>query len=319
MIPSIKNVFGRFGPIGLAVLLSVLAVSALACTAGPAQPDGDGTGNEVLVVTTLYPLEYFAGRIGGDRVRVVNLVSPGVEAHDFEPTPEDIRVMDSADVIAYNGLGFEPWIDRALESFDGGDRIVIEAAAGIGYDGVQDGQAPVPDPHVWLNPLLAIGQATAIRDALSSADPDGSEEYASASEDLIGELRALDARMESGLAGCRLDSFVTSHSAFGHLARRYGLADIAVSGISPEAEPTPRDLADIADTIRASSVRHILVEPGVSQRLSRTLADEVGATALPLTPLETLTPEQAERGETYFTIMDANLMSLRQALECPHE
>ncbi|MBI2856146.1 MAG: zinc ABC transporter substrate-binding protein [Chloroflexi bacterium] len=294
----------------------VVAITAMAC-------NGGNQNSGVSVVTTLYPLEYFAQRIGGDGVSVVNLVKPGVEAHDYDPTPEDMRRLDSADVVLYNGSGFEPWMNRALSAISGrgGPRLILEASRGMvenhGTEGEDSSDYGRADPHVWLDPLRAMEQVKLIRDGLSSADSDGAAGYAQNAEDLLAELSELHQRFAAGLEGCVQDHFVASHAAFGHLAGRYGLEQVSISGLSPEAEPGPGDLASIADTIRELGVRYIMVEPIISARFAETLAREVGASLLPLHPLESLTPEESTDGEDYFTVMDSNLDNLRLALGCP--
>ena len=294
------------------LVVPALGLAAVGCSEDPRSASGDGpSSDQTTVVTTLYPLEYFARRIAGDSVTVVNLVSPGGEAHDFEPSPGDIRKLDRADLILYSGSGFEAWIDRALSSIGRNGRIVVEAGRGLAQ--LPDGGS---DPHIWLDPLGAIEQAGLIRDALTRADPAGAEPYNRNAASLIGDLEGLDSRYRSALESCRLRHFVTSHEAFGHLAGRYGLEQLSISGLAPEAEPSPGDLARLIDEVRSLGTKYVLVEPGGSRRLSETLAREVGADLLTLTPLEGLTADQSEKGETYFSLMESNLEALRTALEC---
>ncbi len=297
------------------MMLTLIGITALATAcAGEERPVGSNASDQpgsgkMRVVTTLYPLEYFIGRIGGDSVEVINPVPPGVEAHDFEPRPDDIRQLNSADLIVYNGTGFEPWIDRALESIDESQTLIVETSSGL--TDLTSG-----DPHVWLDPLKAIEQVKPILDGMSRADSDSAEVYAENAGLLVAELEQLDARFQFALAECRLSEFVTSHDAFGYLARRYGLKQVAIAGLSPEAEPLPRDFARLADRIEELEVGYVLVEVIVSVRLAEALAKEVGAQTLVLHPLESLTADESGRGETYFSIMNANLKSLRAALEC---
>ncbi len=270
----------------------------------------------IIVVTTLYPLEFFARRVGGESVEVVNLVAPGVEAHDFGPTPSDIRRLASADVVVYNGAGFEPWLDRALDASGVEDRIIVEASLGVAeVSGGANGHDSA-DPHVWLDPLRAVEQVRLIRDALQRADPDRQVVYLENADGLIDELRTLHQRFAAGLADCAINHFATAHDAFSYLALRYGLEAAPISGISPEVEPSPKELARLADRLKVLGVAYVMVEPNVSDRLADTLAEEVGAGTLSLHPLESLSPEDVERGETYFSIMEVNLSNLRVALKC---
>ncbi|MBM3934143.1 MAG: hypothetical protein FJ319_07560 [SAR202 cluster bacterium] len=172
------------------------------------------------------------------------------------------------------------------------------------------------DPHVWLDPLKAIELVKVIRDALIARNPASAAAYTDNADLLIADLNALDSRFQTGLATCSKKQVATSHEAFGYMARRYGFEQMAVSGLSPEAEPSPRDLADLSSRIKKAGIQYVLVEPILSQRLAQTVAKEVNATLLPLHPIESVTLDESRSGETYFTLMDKNLTSLKQALGC---
>ena len=308
-----------------AAVVASVALMLLACSSGT---DAGGASSptarpeKVRLVTTLYPLEYFARRIGGNLVDVTNLVAPGVEAHDFEPSPGDMRSMSAADVIVVNGAGFEPWIDRAVANLGGEPKLVIEASRAFSLNGASATagatklSASGVDPHYWLDPLKASAQAEAVRDALMAVAPAHGEVYKNNAARLIEEIELLHDQYSSALQQCRLDTFVTSHAAFGHLASRYGLVQLPLTGTSPEAEPATARLARLTKQIRSAGVRYVLAETTGSRRLSQTVADEIGATLLDIHALESLTPEQASRGDTYLSIMRSNLESLRTALEC---
>ena len=321
-----RNHPGR--PIAALVLASV-ALTLLACSSGAERaPDAvrasfsSEQGEQVRVVTALYPLEYFARRIGGDLVDVTNLVGPGAEAHDFEPSPGDIRSMQAADLIVVNGAGFEPWIDRAVANLSGGPKLVIEASRAFSLNGasVADGTGKLfsvtVDPHFWLDPLKASGQVDAVLAAFLTVDMEHREVYAKNAERLIADIELLHDQYSSALQQCRLDTFVTSHSAFGHLASRYGIVQIPLTGTSPENEPATAELARLTRQVKDVGVRYVLAETVASRRLSQTVADEIGATILDMHPLESLTRGQASRGDTYLSIMRSNLESLSTALEC---
>ena len=287
-----------------------IGMMAIACTGEGVPSTASPNGSTISVVTTLYSLEYFARRIGGERVTVVNLVEPGVEAHSFAPTPADIRKLDGADVILYNGPAFEPWIPRAIAAISSRDRAVTQT----GQEGeVKDDGL---DPHVWLDPKLAVNQVRLIHSDLVKADREGAAVYATNATMLVAELEALHSRFSSNLDSCNRDHFVTSHAAFGHMANRYGLEQVSISGLSPEAVPGAGHMAEIADTIRELGVEYVMVEPVNSTGFAETLAREVGVELLPLHPLESLTPEQSKAGENFISLMEANLESLSLALGC---
>jgi len=305
----------------------MLAVFGFGCssssspgTVGGLPTGGDNNGERVQLVTTLYPLEFFANYIGGDLVEVNNLVAPGVEAHDFEPSPYHMRLMRSADMILFNGAGFEPWMERALDGLNDDPRVVVEAARGLvdEHEPVQNGGDSDEhlDPHVWLDLGNAARQVEKIRDALIQIAPNHQNEIQTNAQNLLNELTQLDSEFREGVKDCRMNTFVTSHSAFGHLADKYGLIQVPISGLSPESEPSPGTLADLIVEIKNTGVKYVLAESTGSKRLPETVAAEVGAEILPIHPLESLTLEQATNGADFISLMRENLTSLIVALEC---
>lgn len=295
------------GPRASGIAAVIAATLTLAgCAPQPARR------NVLEVVATFYPLQEFAQRVGGERVRVRNLVPAGVEPHDYDPTPRDVVVITRAHVFVYNGAGFEPWIARLLPELPG-TAVVVEATVGLPLAADQEGQA---DPHVWLDPVLAQQIITRIEAGLVMADPAGRDVYAANAARLRDDLRALHQRFAQRLADCRQRIVITSHAAFGYLARRYGLRVISISGLSPEAEPAPSTLAAIVNEARAHNVSAIYYETLVSPRVAETIAREVGAKTLVLNPLEGLTDDEIQAGMNYVTVMHDNLENLTTGLGC---
>ncbi|MBI4233058.1 MAG: zinc ABC transporter substrate-binding protein [Chloroflexi bacterium] len=270
---------------------------------------------KLTVVASFYPLAYFAQQIGGSELKVVTLVPPGVEAHDWEPSPRDIVALQEASLFVYNGAGFEPWVPRVLAAVSRKDTEVVEATRGLPLLMVGAGSRS-PDPHVWLDPVLAQRQVEMIRDALAKVDPDRGDVYRKGGEVLSARLAALHAAFQDGLDRCQSRTVVTPHAAFGYLAQRYNLEIIAVAGLSPEVEPSPARLAEVVSVVRERGVRYIFFETLVSPALSETIAREIGARTLVFNPLEGLTREELAAGEDYFTVMQRNLGNLRLALGC---
>ncbi|HHW43889.1 MAG TPA: zinc ABC transporter substrate-binding protein [Desulfotomaculum sp.] len=324
-------------PVLLAAVLLVFCLSG--CNAaGTSAPPGDG---KMEVVTTIYPLYDFARQVGGDRVEVTRMLPPGVEPHDWEPTARDMVRLSRAKVFIYNGAGMEPWVDRQLPTLQQKGIVVVEASRGLdlitgtpeGAAGGEEAAAPEPagkghnhghpgteagpggvDPHVWLDPVQARQIVQKIRDAFMAADPAHADEYQSRAQAYLAELAALDGEYREAVQGFQSRDIVTSHAAFGYLARRYGLHQVPVMGLSPQSEPDPAHMRRIADFCREHHVKYIFFETLVSPKLSETLAREVGAATLVLNPLEGLTPEEERRGENYLSIMRQNLARLKMAL-----
>ncbi len=305
----------------VAVLLC--AIAAAACG------EGDNDGGRLSVVASIYPLGYFSERVGGDLVNVDVLIRPGIEAHGFEPTASNLRGIAAADVVVMNGLELEPWLERALDALEiDNERIVVETADeslavegfAHGHEGEEDekGEEGVElDPHMWLDPTLAIVQVERIRDAFVSADAENAEAYRENASTVIDELNQLHADFTKGLAGCRHDHFVTSHAAYAYLAARYDAEQIPVSGLSPEVEPSPRQLAAITDQVKELGLGYVLVEPVLSGGLARTIARETGVELIPIHSIGSVTEDEIKTYGDYFGLMRNNLASLRLALECP--
>ena len=286
---------------------------------GSAGSDSAGTaagGDTTQVIASIYPLELAAERIGGDSVTVRNLTPPGVEPHDLELAPRDFQQLRSADLLLFIGEGFQPALEGAAEGADGIVLDVLTApglelqhldtnAGGRGDEESRSGAAI--DPHVWLDPLAFGAIAAEIGRKL------GDEGDAA---DFQAELAELEAEFRSGLADCRRDEVVTSHAAFGYLTERYGLRQVSIAGLSPEDEPTPRDLERVIETVRDTGAKVVFFETLASPKLAETVARETGARTAVLNPIEGLTEDERDAGDDYFSIMRTNLRALRDGLEC---
>lgn len=296
------NVWG-----GMKVSARIGGLLALAVVLGGCRTSVPEAGGRVAVIASFYPLAEFAQRVGGDRVRVTMLVPSGVEPHDYEPTPREIAALTRARVVIYNGAGFEPWLVRLLPEV-AGRAVIVNTTQGLPLVEM--------DPHVWLDPLLARQQVERIAQGLIRADPAGRRRYETNANEVSRQLRELHARFSTVLAGCQRTEILTSHAAFGYLARRYGLTQIAISGLAPEAEPAPARLKELVETARRHDVEVIYVETLVSPRFAEVVAREVGAKVRTLNPIEGLTSEERREGKNYFTVMNGNLTQLAQGLDC---
>jgi len=292
-------VIGRRAGVALAALLALAG-----CREGPAP-------TRPLVVTTIFPLWDLTRHVAGDRAEAQALVPPGVEPHDWEPSPRDVSLVQRAAVFVHTGTGLDAWASRLVGGL-GSRTEVVDAARGLSLLS----QGASVDPHVWLDPTLARAQTQTIAEGLTRADPAGAPVYRANAAKLAARLDALDQAFAAGLRDCARHELVTSHAAFAYLARRYGLIQLPVMGIAPEAEPNPADLAALVRTARQRHVTHVFFEPLVSPRLAQTLAREIGATTLPLDPIEGVSREQAAADAGYVELMQANLATLRTGLGC---
>jgi zinc transport system substrate-binding protein len=291
-----------------AFTLIIFIVSFVSLTGCIEQPNSSGKIN---VVTSFYPLYEFSKRIGGEKADVSILVPAGAEPHDWEPGPQDIIKIESAQIFVYNGAGLEPYVDKIITKTESQKLIVVDSSEGI--DLIKEGGTP--DPHIWLDPVLAKHQVDAIEKAFIKADPKNSDYYMANSQALRQDLDALDANISKELAPARKKVFITAHAAFGYFAKRYGLMQIAIAGLSPDIEPSPAKIAEIIKLAQENKMKYIFFETLVSPRLSETIAKETGAQTLVLNPIEGLSEDQIKHGENYFTLMRDNAKNLKLELD----
>lgn len=301
---------------GCALLLFSLLT---ACTQTTGKDSDDG---RLQVVTTFYPLYDFALKIGGEHVAVKNLVPAGVDPHDWTAKPRDIQAINTADMFLYNGAGFELWVDDMIDSMDEQVQIVeasrgITLLAGEPFQGHEEDEHDHGkyDPHVWISPLRAIELAENIKRGLIKADPMHKEDYQDHFEILLAKLEQLDEDLKQAVSDGKRDHIVVSHTAFAYLAADYGFEQIAVMGLSPQAEPTIGQLKQISDFIKQQDVQYILFEELVSPKIAETLARDLSVETLVFNPLEGLTEEQINSGEDYFSVMRKNIEALQTALQ----
>jgi zinc transport system substrate-binding protein len=293
------------------VMALVMAGGACGARGGPAAAAG-----KVKVVAGFYPLAEAAARVGGDRVAVTNLTPAGAEPHDLEPTSKDLDRIEAAAVVLYLGHGFQSGVEKAAKRAKATAVDLLDPAFGL-VEGVPDESGHLgTDPHVWLDPTLMARIVGKVQAALIAADPAGQSAYEANGAAYQAALAALDAAYRQGLATCDRKVIVTAHAAFGYLARRYGLVQDAVTGLSPESEPDPKRLAGLAAKVRAQGVTTVFYETLVSPKVARTLARETGATAAALDPIEGLTRQEQAAGKNYLSLMGDNLAALRAALSC---
>lgn len=258
------------------------------------------------VVTSFYPLYFFAKEIGKDKTMITNITPPGAEPHDFEPSTQDIVNIEKSDILMINGGGFEPWEEKMKENLKNKKVRILITGEGI----------IIHDPHVWIDPVLAKKVMENIVASFIKLDPTNTTYYQTNAEQLTKKLDDLDREFRQGLMNCSQKIIVTSHAAFGLLASRYQLQQISIAGFSPDSEPSPKQLAEIAQLARKNNVHYIFFENLVSPRLAETLAREIGAKTLVLNPMEGLTSQEESSGKDYFLLQRENLANLKIALEC---
>jgi zinc transport system substrate-binding protein len=294
------------------LVVVLVALTTAACNSSPS-----GTaGGRLSVVANFYPVAEAARRVGGSLVSVTDLTPPGVEPHDLELTPRQLQDIAEADVVLYLGGGFQPAVEDAVKDA-GGE--VVDVSAGIQRLPTPPGEAEeglTSDPHVWLDPVLYREIVDKVETAFARVDGSSAATFEANARSFGDELSGLNHDFEAGLSDCARNVIVTSHAAFGYLAARYGLRQEAISGLSPDAEPTPQRLAELRTLVQKLGVTTIFTEELVSPKVADTLAAETGARTEVLNPLESLTPDEVAAGDDYVSVMRSNLAKLEGALGC---
>ncbi len=275
-------------------------------------------------MATVFPLGEFATEIAGDIAEVNPLLPPGAGVHTWQPRPGDISRLAACDLLIYIGSGLEPWLPGMLRAFPAGRLRTLEAAAGLAVAGSAEEEehegerehGPL-DPHVWLDFGLDEAIVDRIAAALAAIEPAAGPEFAANAGRLKERLRSLDAEFRAGLAGCRGRTIVLAgHAAFGYLARRYGLLQTSLYGLSPDAQPKPQDLIRAVDFCKKNGIRTVFTENSVPPDLSETLAREIGGRVLALYAGHNLTREQQEKRASFFDLMKEDLARLKDGLGC---
>ncbi|MDQ3717774.1 MAG: zinc ABC transporter substrate-binding protein [Thermoproteota archaeon] len=269
---------------------------------------------KVRVIASFFPLYDFAKNVGGDRAEVSVMVPAGIEPHNWEPTPRDIADAENADMIVYNGAGFERWVSDINAKFAVDTSIGIQLMQGA-EEGVHEESGL--DPHIWLDPVLAKQQVEAIRDGFVQIDPVNSGYYHQNAQRYIAELDSLDSFIRSNLSNCELRDFIAFHNAFSYFANRYNLTQHSIQGISPEGDVLPQRIQEIKDLAATLGINEIYAEDLIDPRLANVIAGEIpNGQVLVLSPIEGLKREEIEQGLGYIDKMREDVQNLKVGLKC---
>jgi len=293
----------------LRTVAGLLVLGGVIGAAGCGGPTPGGATGTVNVVAAFYPLQFVTEQVGGDAVTVTTLAKPGAEPHDLELSPRQVAQLADAQLVVYL-KGFQPAVDESVAQQAEGQ--AFDAAAVEPLRDATD-EPGTKDPHLWLDPIRLATVADRLAERLAQVDPGHADDVRARARTLRGRLEQLDREYTDGLKNCPRKEIVTSHAAFGYLAHRYGLRQVAITGISPEEEPSPQQLAGVAEAARRHRATTIFFETLVSPKVAETLASETGATTAVLDPLEGLEP--GSTGD-YFSVMRDNLAALEPALGC---
>ncbi len=306
----------------VSILLAILLLFSVACTSTE-MTELDKDNQKVKIVTTLFAQYDFAKKIGGDSVDVNIILPPGVESHSYEPTPKDIVKMKEADLLIYTGEHMEPWVSKIKDSLlDSGVKIIdvskdVKLLSDTREHHEQEQHHHMDkDPHIWLDFDNAITMINTIKLALIEQNSEHKADYEQNASEYIKEIRALDKEYKEAIARCQSKKIFTGgHFAFAYLANRYGLDyESPYKGFSPNAEPSPKDIAKIVDALKSKHVNAIYYEELVNPKVATILSQEADVTMLLLNAMHNVSKKDLQSGKGYLDFMKENLESLKKGL-----
>lgn len=312
-------------------LLTIMLLSAC----GAKSTENSETGTEKLsIYTTVYPLQYFTERIGGDYVDVKSIYPAGADEHTFDPTQKDMMGLADSDLFFYIGLGLEGFVENAEKTMKNEHVKMVATAEAIPDEMLDEGHSDEGhdedaehdehgheghdhrgiDPHVWISPLLSVELATSIKDALIASKPEMKDEFEKNFEQLKVELVELDSKFKEMASTVPSKTFFVSHASFGYLADSYGMEQVAIAGLNSQSEPSQKQLAQIVKEAKNHNIHYVLFEQNVSSKLTNVVRKEIGAESLMLHNLGVLTVDDVKNNEDYFSLMEQNIETLKKAL-----
>lgn len=313
------------------LLLGTVVLSVLLTACGGQEKKEASSNEKIQVMTTFYPMYEFTKQVVGDKGDIELLIPAGTEPHDFEPSAKDLAKISDSDVFVYNSTELETWTDNLTDTIDTKQTEIIQASKDIKLmegteheheeahdhdtqEHEEHGHSHELDPHVWLDPALAIKEVETIRDQLSKKYPDDKAAFEKNAASYIDELKKLDEEFQTAFKDAKNKTFVTQHAAFGYLANQYGLTQEAIAGISPDQEPSPSRLSELKHYVDDNQVKVIYFEENASSKVAETLSKETGVKLEVLNPLESLTDKQIKDGEDYLSVMRENLAALKESV-----
>jgi len=336
------------------LLVAVLALFTAACGDKSSTSQKTEEKDKLSIYTTVYPLSYFAQRIGGDYVEVASIYPAGANEHTFEPTQKDMMKLADADIFFYIGLGLEGFVENAKKTLANEDVTMVATADDVSDDklAVSTGHVHAEDeeheadahdehehgtteeeheheaeehghdehehgdidPHVWLSPTISQDLALAIKNTLVEKMPAQEATFNTNYDALVKELQDLDQDFKTMTDKAQNKTFFVSHAAFGYIAGQYGLTQVPIAGLNSQNEPSQKELTKIVDKANELHIHYILFEQNVSSKLAEIIQKEVGAESLVLHNLSVLTADDEKNKETYFTLMQKNIQTLEKAL-----
>lgn len=334
-------------------LLLLVGVTLAGCSFSEESANQNNPGvNKLTVYTTIYPLQDFAKKIGGEFVDVESIFPPNVDAHSFEPSTKDMMKLAEADLFIYTGAGIEGFAEKAEQSLKNEHVMIVKAAENVemiesSHDHSHEGEDAQSedehhdekaahsdeehrdeepahsagehdnnnlDPHVWLDPILSIELASSIKDSLVELMPEREQEFEQNFVQLEQDLKKLDNEFKNAIDQAEHKYLLVAHEAYGYWSSRYGITQVAVNGLSPTQEPSQRELTKLIEEAKEHDLKFIAFEQNVTSRVAEMIQREIGAETVTLYNLESISEEDMKNQEDYFSMMRKNLQTLEKVL-----
>ena len=273
------------------------------------------------IAVSTFSLYDISRNIAGDTANIFMILPFGVDAHSYEPTPAKVAKLYKSDLVVYSGAGLEPWID----GFEFKNK-VINMSLHVELKSLEDhhGHAHAhehhndnaTDPHYWLDIKNMIIASEYISYELIKMFPKNKELYTNNKNNYINMLRKLDKDYKEKLSTCTLDTIVVNHNAFSYLSHNYGFEVEALSGLSPEAQPSAKTMISLIEHVKEHNLNTIFFESFASDKAIRSIANEANVSVDVLSTLGNITADQADKKLSFESIMRSNLNKISKALEC---
>ena len=276
-------------------IIIIILLSILSCN-----NNDNNISDKLQIYTSIYPIYDFTKKIGGEKITVYNMTKAGAEPHDFEITSKDMANLSKADLFIYNGGGMEHWVDSVKNALN---IKYVDSSSNINNQNNLD-------PHFWLSPKNAKIQMENIKNGLIEINSENKNYYESNYNLYASRLDKFDNKIKNSLSNIKNRNLVLTHPAFGHFCKEYSLTQIAI--VRDEADP--KAMAEIITFIKNNDIKAIFYEEFSSSKLADSIAKETQIKILTLNPIESLSEKNIEAGEDYFSIMEKNLISLRDGL-----